>query len=67
MTRRDINRAQAKRQPIKLIKRSEMVQYFSMSEAIDSMSFAFTSLSSGDCHVPKRYIISTKDETVVSG
>ena len=28
------------------------------------MSFAFASLSSGDCYVPKRYIISTRDETL---
>lgn len=64
MTRRDVGRAQAKRQPIKLIKRSEMTKYFTMSEAIDSMSFAFASLSSGDCFVPKRYIISTRNEAL---
>lgn len=64
MKRKIRNRAQAKRRPIKLIKRSEMVQYFNMSEAIESVSFALKSLSSGDCHVPKRYIISTKNEAL---
>ena len=64
MTRIDAGNAQAKRQPIKLIKRSEMAKYFNISEAIDSMSFTFASLSSGDCYVPKRYIISTRDESL---
>ncbi len=64
MTRRNTGGTQVNRQPIKLIKRSEMAKYFSMSEAIDSMSFAFASLSSGDCYTPKRYIISTRDETL---
>ena len=53
-----------KRQPIKLIKRSEMAKYFSMIEAIDSVSSAFASLSSGDSYVPKRYIVNTKDESL---
>lgn len=52
------------RQPIKLIKRSEMAKYFSMSEAIDSMASAFSSLSSGVCDVPNRYVITTKDESL---
>jgi len=55
---------QANRQPTKLIKRSEMAKYFSMSEAIESMAHAFASLSSGDSYVPKRYVISTKDESL---
>ena len=55
---------QAVRQPMKLIKRSDMAKYFNMSEAIDSMAYAFGSLSSGDCYVPKRYIISTMDESL---
>ena len=55
---------QVVRQPMKLIKRSDMAKYFNMSEAIDSMAYAFGSLSSGDCYVPKRYIISTRDETL---
>ncbi len=55
---------ESKRQPIKLIKRSEMVKFFKMPEAIDSMALAFASLSSGDCYVPKRYITSTKDESL---
>jgi alanine dehydrogenase len=64
MSGRDAGRAAAKRQPIKLIKRSEMAKYFNMTEAIDSMSAAFASLSSGDCYVPKRYIITSRDETL---
>ncbi len=64
MTRTDTSNPQSIRQPIKLIKRSEMAKYFNMSEAIDSMEFAFASLSGGDCYVPKRYIISTKDESL---
>ena len=55
---------QAVRQPMKLIKRSDMAKYFNMSEAIDSMAFAFGCLASGDCYVPKRYIISTRDESL---
>jgi ornithine cyclodeaminase/alanine dehydrogenase len=41
-----------------------MAKYFNMSEAIESMSSAFASLSAGNCYVPKRYIISTRDETL---
>jgi len=52
------------RRPIRLIKRSEMAKNFTMSEAIDCMSFAFAKLSSGDSYVPKRYIISTKDDSL---
>jgi len=52
-----------KRQPIKLIKKNEMVKYFKMPEAIDCMSYAFACLSSGKCYVPKRTIIS--DESVL--
>lgn len=62
MTKRNAGSAKADRQPIKLIKRSEMAKYFNMAEAIDCMSFAFASLSAGDCYVPKRYIINTRDE-----
>ncbi|MEE8335596.1 MAG: ornithine cyclodeaminase [Candidatus Neomarinimicrobiota bacterium] len=47
-----------------MIKRSEMAAHFSMNEAIDSMSSAFASLSSGDSYVPKRYIVNTKDESL---
>ena len=50
-----------KRQPIKIIKNSEIAKFFSMSEAITSMEVAFSSISSGDCYVPKRYIATTKD------
>ena len=58
-----INR-ESKRQPVRLIKRSEMAKFFKMSEAIDSMAHAFACLSSGECFVPSRYIISTKDESL---
>ncbi len=47
-----------KRQPIILIKSSEIRKYFTMPEAIDSMAEAFTSLSSGKCFVPQRYVTS---------
>jgi len=55
---------ESERKPIRLIKRSEIAKFFTMSEAIDSMALAFSSLSSGDCYVPKRYITSTKDESL---
>jgi len=53
-----------KRQPLRLIKRSEMAKYFTMLEAIDSMAHAFACLSSGQCFVPKRYITSIGDESL---
>ena len=52
------------RQPVKLIKRSEMIEFFQMPEAIACMETAFASLSSGECYVPKRYIMSTWDESL---
>jgi len=55
---------ESKRQPIRLIKRSEMAKFFKMTEAIDSMAYAFTRLSSGDCYVPKRYITRSRDESL---
>jgi len=55
---------EGKRQPIRLIKRSEMAKFFTMTEAIDSMADAFAWLSSGDCYVPKRYITSIRDESL---
>lgn len=58
-----INR-ESKRQPVMLIKRSEMAKFFKMPEAIDSMAHAFACLSSGECFVPKRYITSTRDESL---
>ncbi len=58
-----INR-ESKRQPVRLIKRSEMAKFFKMSEAIDSMAHAFACLSSGECFVPKRYITSTRDKSL---
>ncbi|MBD3223420.1 MAG: hypothetical protein GF313_01720 [Caldithrix sp.] len=64
MTKQNIDRAPAHRQPIKFIKRSEMARHFTMAEAIDSMSRAFASLSAGDCYVPKRYIINTRDQSL---
>jgi len=53
-----------KRQPIKLIKRSEMIKYITMPEAIDCMATAFANLSSGNCNIPRRSIMSTKDESL---
>ena len=35
-----------------------------MSEAIDSMEIAFSTLSSGNCYIPKRYIARTQDESL---
>jgi hypothetical protein len=52
-----------KRQPIKLIKKNEMVKYFKMPEAIDCMSYAFACLSSGKYYVPKITIISNESLT----
>lgn len=54
----------SKRQPIRVIKSSEIAKFFTMTEAIDSMEQAFSSLSSGDCYVPKRYIVSTRDKSL---
>ncbi len=53
-----------KRKPIRVIKNSEIAKVFTMTEAIDSMEDAFSKLSSGECYVPKRYITSTKDESL---
>ena len=55
---------ESKRQSIKLIKKSEIAKFFKMPEAIDSMSDAFMRLSSGNCYVPRRYITSTKDNSL---
>lgn len=55
---------QVERRSIKLIKKSEIEKYFSMSEAIESMAAAFKSLSGGDCFVPNRYIISSGDNAL---
>lgn len=52
------------RQPIRLIKTSEITTSFTMHEAIDSMKIAFSKLSSGDCYIPKRYIARVKDESL---
>ncbi len=59
-----INNKKSKRQPIRLINTSEINRYFTMSEAIDSMAFAFSNLSSGDSYVPKRYITKINDESL---
>jgi ornithine cyclodeaminase/alanine dehydrogenase-like protein (mu-crystallin family) len=55
---------EVKRQPIRLIKRSEMAKSFKMTEAIDSMADAFAKLSSAECYVPKRYITSSRDQSL---
>ncbi|WP_168442391.1 ornithine cyclodeaminase family protein [Pontiella desulfatans] len=54
----------AHRQPMKIIKRSEMANCYTMAEAIDGMSRAFASLSSGECEVPHRYIVNTSDDAM---
>lgn len=46
------------RQPIVLIKSSEIKQNFFMLEAIDAMEEAFSSLSSGESFVPQRFVTS---------
>lgn len=51
----------SERVPVRLIKKSEIARYFSMTEAIESMTIAFTSLSSGKAYVPERYIVTTQD------
>ncbi len=53
-----------KRQAIRLIKRSEIEKSFGMTEAIEAMAEAFSSLSSGKAFVPKRYISHTPDEAL---
>ncbi len=53
-----------KRQPIKVIKRSEMAANYTMSEAIESMSVAFAKLASGECYVPSRSVVSSRDESL---
>lgn len=49
------------RKSLRIIKRSEIAEYFSMAEAIDAMSNAFSSLSSGKSFVPKRYVTNSQD------
>ena len=59
-----ITNKKTKRQSIRLINTSEITRHFTMSEAIDSMAFAFSSLSSGHSYVPKRYITKINDESL---
>ncbi len=42
--------------PMRIIKAGEIRQYYSMKHAIDAMERAFSSLSSGDCHIPMRVV-----------
>ncbi|WP_372846981.1 ornithine cyclodeaminase family protein, partial [Pontiella sp.] len=49
------------RQPLKVIKKSEMENCYSMSDAIDGMARAFASFSSGGCYVPHRYVTRSPD------
>lgn len=42
--------------PMRIIKAGEIKQYYSMKQAIDAMERAFSSLSSGECHVPMRNV-----------
>jgi len=44
------------RKPIRLITAEEIKQYYSMKKAIDAMEGAFSSLSSGESHVPLRFV-----------
>jgi ornithine cyclodeaminase/alanine dehydrogenase-like protein (mu-crystallin family) len=44
------------RKPIRIIKASEIKQHYSMPRAINAMSRAFASLSSGESFVPLRYV-----------
>ncbi|MRS02702.1 ornithine cyclodeaminase family protein [bacterium] len=41
---------------MRIIKAGEIRQYYSMRQAIDAMERAFSSLSSGECHVPMRVV-----------
>jgi len=45
-----------RRQPIRIIKASEIKQFYSMPMAINAMARAFSSLSSGESFVPQRYV-----------
>jgi len=47
---------QNRRRPIRIIKASEIKQYFSMQKAIDAMETAYSCLSSGEGFVPARYV-----------
>lgn len=49
------------RKPIVLIKSSEIQKQYTMSEAIDAMEEAFSSLSLGSSYVPLRYVTSMAD------
>lgn len=49
-------RSVSERSPLVLIRRGEMETHFSMAEAIGCMSTAFSSLASGTCKVPERYV-----------
>lgn len=44
------------RKPLLLIKSSEIKNHYGMPEAIDAMEEAFSSLSSGKCKVPQRFV-----------
>jgi ornithine cyclodeaminase/alanine dehydrogenase-like protein (mu-crystallin family) len=44
------------RNPIKIIKAGDIKQNYSMPKAIDAMARAFASLSSGESHVPLRFV-----------
>lgn len=52
------------RQPIKMIKASEIKKYFTMNEAIESMDEAFKNLSSGKTIVPQRYVTSINENAL---
>lgn len=41
---------------MRIIKAGEIKHYYSMKQAIDAMERAFTSLSSGECHMPMRVV-----------
>ncbi len=64
MTINGPNAEKPERTPVILIKKSEIAGYFTMSEAIDSMASAFANLSSGNAHVPERYIVTTQDNAL---
>ncbi len=50
---------------MRIIKAAEIQQYYSMKQAIDAMARAFSSLSSGECHIPMRVVTRLPDNELL--
>lgn len=53
------------RKPMRIIKASEIKQFYSMQQAIDAMDGAFSSMSSGESHVPLRFVSKLPTDNLV--